>query len=182
MLDSFRTRAETRRKASELYGAVVTQARAPQFYADLGVPDTPSGRYEMVALHLFLVLERLRLVDDRASGLPRMLVEAFVADMDDSLRELGTGDLAVPKKVRRAAAGLYERSQSYRTALAAADDKALRELLIEHAYAGAVNAGAKALARYVRDASKLLAQENAVAALLERRAFPSPSGTAGDAA
>lgn len=182
MLESFRTRAETRRKASELYGAVVTQARAPQFYADLGVPDTPSGRYEMVALHLFLVIERLQRVDDRASALPRMLVEAFVADMDDSLRELGTGDLAVPKKVRRAAAGLYERSQSYRTALAASDDTALRELLIEHAYAGTINAGADALARYIRNASRLLAQEDAVGALLARRAFPSPTGIAGEAA
>jgi cytochrome b pre-mRNA-processing protein 3 len=182
MLDSFRTRAETRRKASEIYGAVVTQARAPQFYADLGVPDTPSGRYEMVALHVFLVLERLRPVEDRASALPRMLVEAFVADMDDSLRELGTGDLAVPKKVRRAAAGLYERSQSYRTALAAPDDTALRALLIEHAYAGTVHPGADALARYVRNAIGLLAEGDAVEALLARRAFPSPGRTAGEAA
>lgn len=182
MLDSFRTRAETRRKASEIYGAVVTQARSPRFYADLGVPDTPSGRYEMVALHLSLVLERLRPAGDHASALPRVLVETFVVDMDDSLRELGTGDLAVPKKVRRAAAGLYDRSVSYRTALAASDDEPLRELLIEHVYDGAAHPGAEALACYVKDASQLLAATDAVEALLARRGFPSLGGTAGEAA
>lgn len=182
MLDSLRTRAETRRKASEIYGAVVTQARSPRFYADLGVPDTPSGRYEMIALHLSLVLERLRPAGDHASALPRMLVEAFVADMDDSLRELGTGDLSVPKKVRRAAAGLYDRSTSYRTALALSDDKPLRELLVEHVYAGTAHPGAEALARYVRDASRLLGEKDAVEALCARRGFPPLGGTAGEAA
>ncbi len=71
----------------------------------------------MVVLHLFLVLERLRANPDAASPLPRLLVDAFIADMDDSLRELGTGDLSVPKKVRRAATGLYERSMAYKGAL-----------------------------------------------------------------
>ncbi len=114
MLDFLNARTDMRRKAGEIYGAIVTQARRPVFYAELGVPDTPSGRYEMVVVHLFLVLERLREGADAASPLPRLLVEAFIADMDDSLREIGTGDLAVPKKVRRAATGLYERSMAYK--------------------------------------------------------------------
>lgn len=181
MLKSLRTRAEARRKASEIYGAVVTQARAPYFYADLGVPDTPSGRYEMVTLHLFLVLERLRSADDRGSPLARMLAEAFVADMDDSLRELGTGDLAVPKKVRRAAAGLYERSMSYRAAIAASDKLAISAILTEHAYAGIAHPGAEVLARYVVDASQRLADTDIEEALQARRAFP-PLHGAGEAA
>ena len=59
MLSWLRTRALDRRKAGELYGAVVTQARNPAFYARMGVPDRPEGRYEMIVLHLFLLLDRL---------------------------------------------------------------------------------------------------------------------------
>ena len=100
MLDFLNARTDMRRKAGKIYGAIVTQARRPAFYADLGVPDTPSGRYEMVVVHLVLVLERLRSAPAADADLPRLLVEAFIADMDDSLREMGTGDLTVPKKVR----------------------------------------------------------------------------------
>lgn len=60
MLNWLRTRALDRRKAEELYGAVVAQARDPAFYRALGVADSPEGRYEMIVLHLFLLLERLR--------------------------------------------------------------------------------------------------------------------------
>ncbi len=182
MLDSLRTRADTRRKAVEIYGVVVTRARQPYFYAALGVPDTPVGRYEMVTLHLFLVLERMRAAGD-ASRLPRVLVETFVVDMDDSLRELGTGDLSVPKKVRRAAAGLYERTQSLRGALAAPDDSALIAILTEHAYDGTAHPGAEQLARYIRDASASLGQiDNVTDAAALSRAFPQLNDPAGEVA
>ncbi len=136
----------------------------------------------MVALHLFLVLERLRADAGDGSPLPRLLVEAFVADMDDSLRELGTGDLAVPKKVRRAAAGLYERSTAYRAALDGRDEKALAEVLSEHAFAGAPNAGAMALARYITAASQSLANTGWDRALAAQCVFPSASRFAGEPA
>ncbi|MFA5901311.1 MAG: ubiquinol-cytochrome C chaperone family protein [Hyphomicrobium sp.] len=161
-----------RRKAGEIYGAVVTQARCVDFYAVLGVPDTPTGRYEMVTLHLFLVLERLRAHAGTASPLSRLLVEAFVADMDDSLRELGTGDLAVPKKVRRAASGLYERSMAYREALQAGDVRALAKCFTEHAYAGVANPGADVLASYAVAASAALASADLVDAPFASSAFP----------
>ena len=113
MLRSLKRRAEFQRKAGEIYGAIVTQARQPAFYARLGIPDTPTGRYEMVVIHLFLVLERLRGAgaSPEAAAAAQALVDAFVADMDDSLRELGTGDVGVPRRVKRAAAGFYERSE-----------------------------------------------------------------------
>ncbi len=181
MLDSLRTRAETRRKAGEIYGAVVTQARSPHFYAALGVPDTPTGRYEMVTLHLVLVLERLRAAAD-ASPLPRMLVESFIADMDDSLRELATGDLAVPKKVRRAATGLYERTMAYRAALAASDEQALSEIFLAHVYAGKIHPGAASLARYVSDAALMLSRDDVVDVLAAGNGFPPLGYPAGEAA
>jgi cytochrome b pre-mRNA-processing protein 3 len=179
MLNSLRTRAETRRKAGEIYGAVVTQARSEHFYAALGVPDTPTGRYEMVTLHLVLVLERLRQLGD-TSALPRLLAETFVVDMDDSLRELATGDLTVPKKIRRVAAGLYDRTMTYRAALATPDDRTLTESLLAHVYDGAPTADASRLARYVRRSAASLAGVD-VEALTRGGGFPQPSDPAGDA-
>ena len=160
MLDFLNARTDIRRKAGEIYGVIVAQTRQPAFYAALGVPDTPAGRYEMVVVHLFLVLERLRAEGEPDSALPRQLVEAFIADMDDSLREMGTGDLAVPRKVRRAATGLYERSMAYKAALDQPDDTALATALTEHVYVGAADNGALALAAYLRSAAGALAARN----------------------
>jgi cytochrome b pre-mRNA-processing protein 3 len=111
----------------------------------------------MVVVHLFLVLERLRAAGEPESALPRLLVEAFIADMDDSLREMGTGDLTVPKKVRRAATGLYERSMAYKTGLATADEAALAAALTEHVYVGDAGNHARALGAYLRSAAGALA-------------------------
>jgi len=182
MLDFFKTRNEMRRKAGEIYGVIVTRARVPDFYLALGVPDTPTGRYEMVVLHLILVLERLRASGGEGSELSRLLVETFVADMDDSLRELGTGDLSVPKKVRRAAAGLYERSLAYRSALEAADEVGLARLLVAHVYGGSEHPGAASLARYAMAASSSLGTSGAVEPLALQCGFPPLAGPAGEAA
>lgn len=181
MLDSLRTRTETRRKARDIYGAVVTQARKEGFYADLGVPDTPVGRFEMVALHLFLALEGLRGAAV-PEALSRMLVEAFVIDMDDSLRELGTGDLSVPKKVKRAAAAFYERNLAYRAAIEAADKDLLTGALTEYVYAGVAAAEAGDLAQYVRNAAAVLARPDAVGALAKGQAFEAVNGAEGEGA
>lgn len=126
MLDWLKTRGASARKAKELYGAVVANARNPVFYSHYGVPDTLNGRYEMIVLVLFQLLERLQ--KDGApdvAELSRLTLEAFVTDMDDSMRQIGIGDMAVPKKVKKAAAGFYERSKAYRAALDAADTAAM---------------------------------------------------------
>ncbi len=108
----------TRRKAVDLYGMVVAAARQPAFYGPARVPDTPEGRFELIALHLFLVAERLTAVKPDGEHLARHMIEAFVVDMDDCMREMGVGDLTVPKRVKRAAAVFYEQSGRYRDALA----------------------------------------------------------------
>lgn len=150
-----------RATAKELYGAVVTQARQPLFYTGLGIPDTVEGRYEMVVLHLFLLLERLRAEGDAAQRLSRRVIEAFVSDMDDSMREMGVGDLSVPGKVKRAAAGFYERSGEYRAALAAAEPERLAASLAARLFVGAPPEqlpGEQLLAEYVRSVAAALAR------------------------
>lgn len=146
-------------KALDLYGMVVTAARQPAFYGPGRVPDTPEGRFELVALHLFLLAERLTSEKPRGEELARHLIEAFVIDMDDCMREMGVGDLTVPKRVKRAAAVFYERSGTYRGALAkdstgAADNADPLAVVIADAVQGApqMSAFASSMAAYMRTA------------------------------
>lgn len=118
MLQWLRRRAEVARKADELYGRVVAAARQPAFYADFGVSDTPEGRFELVLLHLFLALEAIKDRGREATAIAQRTIETFVVDMDDCMREMGVGDLTVPKKVKKAAAAFYARAARYRQAIA----------------------------------------------------------------
>jgi cytochrome b pre-mRNA-processing protein 3 len=157
MLNWFRRRAEAARTAGELYGRVVAAARQPYFYKELGVADTPEGRFELVALHLFLVLEALRSRSD-CRDVSRLTTEAFVSDMDDCMREMGVGDLTVPKKVRRAAAAFYERAANYRPGLEVSGNEKLTEALSHAVYKGddERHRQASVLARYARSLSNNL--------------------------
>ncbi|MEL7047565.1 MAG: ubiquinol-cytochrome C chaperone family protein [Pseudomonadota bacterium] len=117
MLNWWKNRQSEQQSADRLYEAIVTQARTPQFYSHLNVPDTIDGRYELIVLHLFLVMERLRADDERTAGVARRTLERFVEDMDDCMREIGVSDLKVPKKVKEAASGFYDRAIMLRDAL-----------------------------------------------------------------
>jgi cytochrome b pre-mRNA-processing protein 3 len=119
-----KNRAEDRRTAIDLYGAIVTQARAADLFAVHGAQDTPEGRTSMIIALMCPVLERLAAEGPPAGRLARYLTETFVTDVDDSLREMGVGDLSVPKKVKRAAQALGERCLAYRKAAQSADPEA----------------------------------------------------------
>ena len=106
------------RIAGIIYGSIVASARQPTFYAAWGVPDTREGRFEMLALHVALVMHRLARAGASGGDLSRRLGEVFMTDLDDNMREIGIGDLTVPKKVKRAAAALYDRHRDYGAALA----------------------------------------------------------------
>lgn len=150
MFNWFKSRGQDRANAQKLYGAVVTLARTPGFYSQFGVQDTPEGRFEMVALALFLVLERLKSVPE-PHPLMQGTIEAFVTDMDDCMREMGVGDVVVGKKVKRAAAAFYERAGDYRAPLAAGDAQALAQAFERHVFkdAAAGTSQATALAQCV---------------------------------
>jgi cytochrome b pre-mRNA-processing protein 3 len=95
----------------------VAQARTPGLYRDLGIPDSLDGRFEAIVLHLVLVLRRLKRDFPEGLDLAEALQEAFFADMDRSLREMGAGDLGVGKRVKRMAEGFMGRLGSYEAAL-----------------------------------------------------------------
>lgn len=143
-------RASRRRQGAELYRRMVALARVPRFYADLGVPDTVEGRFEMVALHVVLLLRRLHGVDD---ALAQAVMQVMWTDLDESIRELGIGDLSVAKKMKLLATNFYGRATAYDAALKSADPAELERALLRNAYDGDAPSDAKvaALAAYVRD-------------------------------
>jgi cytochrome b pre-mRNA-processing protein 3 len=140
---------------------IVAQARSPFFYRDFGIPDTVNGRFDMIVLHAALFLNR---IEGEAGGIKLLgqgVFDAFCRDMDDNLREMGVGDLAVPKEMRRMGEAFYGRTAAYRAALAAQDGKALEDALARNVFEGQSGTGAGLLAAYVRDAARRLrAQES----------------------
>src|SRR5689334_19823880 len=117
MLSWLKHRRNVRGTARSLYGSIVTQARSRLPYEHWGVPDTPEGRFEMIVLHLALVLRRLSNAGEPGRALAQALTEVFVVDVDDTLREMTVGDLAVPRQVKRAVAVLHDRFRTYDMAL-----------------------------------------------------------------
>ena len=103
---------------------VVEQARQPVFFTEYGVPDTLDGRFELICLHAFLYLHRLKAERRTASRLCQGFFDTMFADFDRSLREMGTGDLSVGKQVKRMAQAFYGRIRAYEEGLAG-DEAAL---------------------------------------------------------
>jgi cytochrome b pre-mRNA-processing protein 3 len=174
MLTRLKMWQNRRRHARSLYESIVAQARTRDFYAHLGVPDTPGGRFEMLALHLVLALDRLGQSGGAGQRLARALTETFAVDLDDNLREMSVGDLAVPRYVNRAVAAVHERYNGYRAALAATDDAPLT-VAIQSRFEGA-GAGqdldARRICAYIRQAEHRLDQEPTAEMLAGRIAWP----------
>jgi cytochrome b pre-mRNA-processing protein 3 len=142
--------------ARRLYAAAVAQARDPIFYSGLGVPDTPVGRFELIAVHGFLVMRRLK-AEPGAVGLLQSFANAIVDDLDRTLREMGVGDLSVGRKVKQLIQGFYGRMAAYEEGMAS-DDAALNAALQRNVYAGEV-VGAwqlDALTQYLREQAAAL--------------------------
>lgn len=109
-------------QATELYQSALAWSRDPNLYTELAVADTVDGRVEMLLLHLSILLDRLGHAGDDGRRLALAVTEAFVEHMDDTFRHIGIGDLAVPRKVKKAAAALYGAHGDYAPALASGDD------------------------------------------------------------
>ena len=145
--------------ARRLYAAIVAQARDQAFYRDLGVPDTPAGRFDMVALHAFLVMERLGRETDTAR-LSQSLFDVMFVDIDHNMREMGVGDLGVGKKVKKLAQQFYGLSAAYREGLAAGDDVLAAALRRNLYCAGAAPGGPlRAMTGYFREVAASLADQ-----------------------
>jgi cytochrome b pre-mRNA-processing protein 3 len=170
-LPSRRTRQRT---ARSLYGSIVSAARRRGFYENWGVPDTMQGRFEMIVLHLALALRRLRSEGEAGRSLAQALTEAFVADMDDAMRELTFSDLAVPREIKRAAAAAYDRHNAYLAALDGAPDTLQRTIEAQLAYLEPAGLDAASLAQYMRLATEMQGRQPATQALAGVIVWPDP--------
>lgn len=149
--------------AFEAYRAIVAQSRQEKFYAEWGVPDTVTGRFDMISLHLALLLRRLK-GESEARDFGQALVDLFFRDMDRSLRELGVTDLGVPAKVKKMGNVFYGLVGVLGEALDSGQPAAVEAVLTRNVY-GDANAHAATLAAYLLAEAKRLAAEP-VAALI----------------
>nr|WP_255616352.1 ubiquinol-cytochrome C chaperone family protein [Microvirga puerhi] len=160
-----------------LYKGVATASREPGLYASLDIPDTLEGRFESLSLHMVLILRALRHLPAPADDVAKDLTDAFFADLDASLREMGAGDTVVPKRMKKLASSFYGRARAYDAPLQEQDEVALAEALGRNAQG--TEAPAIPLARYALAADRTL-KETDLAALLEKGpAFPRPEAFVG---
>jgi cytochrome b pre-mRNA-processing protein 3 len=154
MIFQFFRRTRDDPSIASLYGTIVAQARAKALYQRFGVPDTVNGRLEMILLHVALVLRRL---NEEPAGGPwgQAVFDLFCQDMDDNLREMGVGDLAVPKEMQRIGEAFSGRQAAYSRALVSGDLQALVEVLKRNVLEG--GEGAEMLAGYIRAVARALA-------------------------
>lgn len=138
-----------------LYGAIVAQSRDPAYYTIYGVADTIAGRFEMILLHAFLLFHRLKDEGEAGQELGQRVFDAFCRDMDANLREMGVGDLTVPKKMKKVAEAFYGRIGAYEPPVDAGDAGALADAVLRNVYASKEEAAlqARALATYMMEAA-----------------------------
>ena len=152
MLNLLRKSAARKQLAQALYDILVVRAREPVFFTLFGVPDTIDGRFDLVALHAWLVLSRLKAAgDDRTA---QDLTDTIFTAFDEALREQGAGDMAMGRKMKAMADAFYGRLAAYQGA--AGEDELAASLARNLWRGGAVDGRARALAAYAGRARQSL--------------------------
>ena len=180
---SFSRRKSVGDAAERAYQRVVEQARQPLFFTAFGVPDTVDGRFELICLHSFLYLHRLKSERPQSEAVSQAFFDTMFTDMDRGLREMGTGDLSVGRHVKRMAQGFYGRIRAYQDGLEG-DDTVLAGALARNLF-GTVHELPEriaAMAAYMRSTAELLARQPAAELAAGSLYFPSPGLTAPDTA
>lgn len=132
-----------------VYNAIVAQSRQPKLFAEWNVPDTVTGRFDMVSLHLALVLRRLRSKDETIQAFSQELFDLFFKDMDRSLREMGVNDVALPKRIEKMGELFYGLLEALTKALSEPSSPDLERVIAKNIFAGEVLGGTTALTAYV---------------------------------
>src|ERR1700730_18921070 len=168
-------RIPSRGTIEAIYGMIVTQAREPLFYRDLGVPDSVTGRFDLLVLHLWMVLRRLKSIEPGGAALSQALFDRFCEDMDANLREMGVGDLAVPKRMQAFGEAFYGRAEAYDLALTDSAD-ALAQALSRNILSGGATEDAERLAAYAENAIAVLSGLDDATLLMAAWEIPFPLG------
>lgn len=140
-----------------LYASAVAQARRPEFYAQMGAPDTLEGRFELYTLHVVLLVLRLKGQGADPSAAAQALFDAYIQSLDIALRELGVGDLSVGKKMKKLARAFYGRVRAHDTAPATPGE--MEDLIRRTIYEGAPDVDPEPLVRYALATRQALAEQ-----------------------
>lgn len=183
MLGRFQQRRTRRKLAARHYEAIVAQSRETVFYSDLGVPDTMLGRYEMVCLHAYLVLTRLKRESEECARIAQTLHDLIFDDFDVALREEGLGDMGIGHRIKKLARNLHGRISVYESGLAAGDGE-MDQILRRNLYASVEPEPAEvaSMIAYIR-AARIEIDTVLASALLEgTSSFPEPVSFVGHSA
>ena len=132
------------RAGFSLYTQAVQAARDPIYFQDFGVPDTLDGRFDLVGLFAALVIRRAQALPPPGPTLAQAVFDAMFADMDFNLRELGVGDLSIPKRMRAMWEAFHGRALAYAEPLQSGDQDMLAACLARNVWRGQAPPGAAA--------------------------------------
>jgi len=155
----FRQRPDER-QGDALYALAVEQARQPDFYTALGVADRIDARFELYTLHVLILFLRLKQDGERGEVAAQKLFDTYISSLDNTLRELGVGDVSVGKKMRKLGESLYGRMNAYEGPLRAEDESALAASLAKNVYESVDAETGVALARYAVTSRRNLAAQS----------------------
>lgn len=140
-----------------LHGEIVAAARQPALFQEgYGVADTLDGRFDLLVLHAFLALSALAARPAPGPRIAQETADRLFAGLDAALREMGVGDLAVPKRMKKLGDDYNGRSAAYAAALAG-QGGALEAALARNIHGTADASVAARLARYVRATAAAMA-------------------------
>jgi cytochrome b pre-mRNA-processing protein 3 len=159
--------------ARQVYLALLEASRRPFLFGERGAPDTVDGRFDMIVLHAVLVFRRLRPLGDAGKHFNQLVFDILFDDMDAGLREMGTGDLSVGKRIREMGEAFYGRASAYEPTLEAGDADALALIVERNLFASESEAesvteageAARRIASYALAAERYLADQEAEAIL-----------------
>ncbi len=129
MFKSLFGRKATRNNAEALFATIVERTRTPLFYESFEAEDTVEGRFELLTLHAFLVLRRLKREGESTGELAQATFDVMFENVDLNLREVGVGDIGLARRIKKMAEGFYGRVDAYEQALEAGDEKELEAAL-----------------------------------------------------
>ena len=175
-----------KKPARAAYEAVLSASRRPEFYRDAGAPDTVDARFDMLLIHAVIFFRRVRGEGAAGAHMNQLVFDIMFDDMDAALREMGTGDPSVGKRIKEMGQAFYGRAEAYEAALNATDEVALSDIILRNIFASDdEDADAKSftssevetsntLAAYMLKADAAMAQQDAVK-LIEGAAPAFPS-------
>ncbi|HEY4202177.1 MAG TPA: ubiquinol-cytochrome C chaperone family protein [Devosiaceae bacterium] len=146
-----------------VYNAIVAQSRQQKFYAEWGVPDTVTGRFDMISLHMALLFRRLRSEDKAVKAFSQAVFDLFFSDMDRSLREMGVGDLSIAKRIQKMGNLFFGFLASINAAMDTRNVQALEDVLSRNIYAGMEAPPVRLLAQYMISESEFLEAQSVAA-------------------